>query len=183
MLRYIQIENKNNLSASQQVHRAIPSPDKILNETTEVQSTWGGGVSVVVTDARRSVQTISRAWSPHEDRNLACGTKRPQSCHGHRERRGAEGQRRLERRSTLKSRQGGVFADSWKALGCWTGTCQMQLLLWLIDWVCIPPWWEPGVGRSSVERDYVSFKRKEEISMKTWRSKKKNNKQTNMTCA
>lgn len=43
------------------------------------------------------------------------------------------------RGSTINSRQGGVFTDSWKALGCQTGTCQMQLLLWLIDRVCIPP--------------------------------------------
>ena len=41
--------------------------------------------------------------------------------------------------SAINSRQGGVFKDSWKALGCRTGTCQMQLLLWLIDRVCIPP--------------------------------------------
>ena len=41
--------------------------------------------------------------------------------------------------SAINSRQGGVFTDSWKALGCRTGTCQMQLLLWLIDRVCIPP--------------------------------------------
>lgn len=43
------------------------------------------------------------------------------------------------RGSAINSRQGGVFTDSWKALGCQTGTCQMQLLLWLIDRVCIPP--------------------------------------------
>lgn len=43
------------------------------------------------------------------------------------------------RGSAINSRQGGVSTGSWKALGCRTGTCQMQLLLRLIDRVCIPP--------------------------------------------
>lgn len=49
------------------------------------------------------------------------------------------GRDEVGRGSAINSRQGGVFTDSWKALGCRTGTCQMQLLLWLIDGVCIPP--------------------------------------------
>lgn len=70
--------------------------------------------------------------------------------------------------SAINSRQGGVFTDSWKALGCRTGTCQMQLLLRLIDRVCIPPWWEDwshqpvSRGIMSISKEKKKTKKKKE---------------------
>lgn len=77
---------------------------------------------------------------------MASGIKTPTSSNGDRERSGSGGAvlvgtgwDEAGRGSAINSRQGGVSTGSWKALGCRTGTCQMQLLLRLIDRVCIPP--------------------------------------------
>ena len=104
-------------------------------------------MNIVHTPVAQSERLILEVWSPHEGSRtercriqtpLSSNRNREQSCSGRAVSVG-KGWVEAGHGSAMKSRQGGVFTDSWKALGCRTGTCQMQLLLWLIDRVCIPP--------------------------------------------
>lgn len=65
--------------------------------------------------------------------------------------------------------EGGVSVDSWKALGCRTGTWQMQLLLWLIDSLYSTPM---GDGRRAPPpRGIMSVKKKRYrkiVERQTW---------------
>lgn len=125
----------------------------------EIQSMQEGGVNITEANTCGTMNTTrSRGVESTQGQpgwTMASGikkTKKTESSNGDREQSWSggvvlvrTGWDEVGRGSTINSRQGGVFTDSWKALGCQTGTCQMQLLLWLIDRVCIPPWWETGV--------------------------------------
>lgn len=159
-----------------------------------MQSTQGGGANIVCywSMSWRQPHTCGTINRTHfigvestcgqPDWEIACEIKNPTSD-GDRERSWSGGAVLVKtgwdvvgKESAINSRQGGVFTDSWKALGCWTGTCQMQLLLWLIDRVCIPPWWETR-DTSQCWEWFCQFQKEEE---KTIQQKRRKTKQTNI---